>query len=104
MLSKLSNALEDWRLGLFFMVLFGGSGFANYLKRNRFSVTALFTDVFSSVCGGFLTYFFMQGRGYDEMLALGVSFLVAHNGTALLFIIDRWLESKATEIVEKIDK
>jgi len=102
--SKLDFLFQDWKLSLFFTFLFGGTGFVNYLRRKRFSITHLFADVFTSLVSGFLTFFVATGQGYQEEICLGLAFLVAHNATRLLFVVDKYLESKVEDVIDKIEK
>ena len=103
MLNKVTESLQDWKVSLFFLVIYGGTGFVNYLRRKKFSITVLVADVFSSLVSGFLTFFVMTSQGYPEHVCLAVSFLVAHNATRLLFLIDKYIEAKADEIIDTID-
>lgn len=104
MQSKLALFFSDWKTSFFVLSLFGVTGFVNYLRRKKFSLTVMVADIFTSVICGFLTYFVASGQGYSEELTLGLSFLVAHNATRLLFIVDRYIEHKAEDLIERIEK
>ena len=103
MILKFSALFDDYKTSLALLVVFGFTGFVNYLRRKNFSLTTMIADIFTSLITGFVSYFVMLEHGYAEYDSLAVAFLVSHNATRLLFIADRFIEKKTSDFINKID-
>lgn len=80
------------------MCLLGLASVGASLHRLNFSITAFIADMATSLTVGLSSYYLMLDRDFSEGVSVGVSIVVAHKATRLLFLLDKYMTRQVDKL------